>query len=65
MHNGPRKILIADADQELYAQISSALGSEKYSFEQAVNGEEVLLKMQQFMPQLLFVELRLDRKSVV
>lgn len=58
MHNGPRKILIADADQELYAQISSALGSEKYSFEQAVNGEEVLLKMQQFMPQLLFVELR-------
>lgn len=59
MNKGPRKILIADVDKELYDQICNAPGNEKYTFEQAKNGEEVLQKVESFAPQLIFIELLL------
>jgi len=53
------KILIADADQELLEAIPNGPGKEKYTFALATNGKEVLKKIEEFEPQLIYLDLLL------
>lgn len=55
------KILLADPDQELIGQILGAPGHEAYLFEKALNGEEVFDKLEQFQPDLLYIDLLLPK----
>lgn len=54
-----QKILLADADQDLIEKIRKAPGNEHYVFEIASKGDEVLEKINNFQPQLIFIDLLL------
>lgn len=54
-----QRILLADSDEILIKNICSAPGNEHYEIEVAENGNEVLNKLDNFAPQLVFLDLLL------
>ncbi|NGX38970.1 MAG: Response regulator MprA [Chlamydiae bacterium] len=54
-----QKILLADSDKELLEKVRSAPGNEHYIFEEAHSGNEVLEKMGEFEPTLVYLDLLL------
>jgi phosphoribosyl 1,2-cyclic phosphodiesterase len=54
-----QKILLADADKELVEIIKTAPGNEHYQFQIAYSGEEVLRKIEEFRPHLIYLDLLL------
>ncbi|NGX37598.1 MAG: hypothetical protein K1000chlam2_00754 [Chlamydiae bacterium] len=54
-----QKILLADSDKELIDKVKNAPGNEHYVFEQARTGEEVLEKLADFEPKLVYIDLLL------
>ena len=54
-----QKILLADADATLIDKIRKAPGNEHYVFEVSNNGDEVLDKIEQFSPHLVYIDLLL------
>jgi len=54
-----QKILLADADKTLLEKIQSSPGNEHYVFAVASCGEEVLEKIGEFKPHLVFIDLLL------
>ncbi|NGX60006.1 MAG: DNA-binding response regulator MtrA, partial [Chlamydiae bacterium] len=54
-----QKILLADADKTLLEKIQSSPGNEHYVFAIASCGEEVLEKITEFKPHLVYIDLLL------
>jgi len=54
-----QKILLADPDKALLEKVRKAPGNEHYVFEEAETGEEVLKKIAEFEPELLYIDLLL------
>ncbi len=54
-----QKILLADSDKALIEKIRKAPGNEHYIYEEAANGEEVLKKIAEFEPNLVYIDLLL------
>jgi len=54
-----QKILLADSDRALIEIIRKAPGNEHYIFEEVANGEELLKKMTEFEPNLVYIDLLL------
>ena len=55
------KILLADSDKTLLEKIRTAPGNERYIFEEAESGEEVLKKIAEFQPKLIYLDLLLPK----
>jgi len=57
MDNQPKKILIADDDENIRSSLGSILTIEGYSVVTAENGEETLEKIKSELPDLLILDL--------
>lgn len=56
-----QKVLLADPDQALLDRLREAPGSEHYSFEVALTGDEVLEKINSFQPKLIYIDLMMPQ----
>lgn len=54
-----QKILLADSDKSLLDKIRKAPGNEHYQFEEASSGEDLLRKIDEFNPNLVYIDLLL------
>ena len=57
MENTPKKILVADDDENILSSLSSVLSLEGYDVVTAENGEETLWKIKKESPDLLILDL--------
>ena len=58
------KILIVDDEKPIREVLSASLKDEGYEVESAANGEEGLLKMQAFSPQIVFLDIWMPGMSI-